>query len=339
MRRLIILFFLSISISLKGTNYYVKNSGSDSNTGLTDAQAWKSLAKVNKSYFSHGDVIYFKMGDTWRETLTVPSSGKPDNYITFTSYGSGNKPRILGSAKALAFSDQGNNIWKSATSVSDPWDAPVYQNEIFFESPDGSVKMGTHKINAGSMTSEYDWTWSGNYIYVYASSDPDTRYASVEIPQRESGIVIGNKEYTEYSGFEMRYCQRFGIYSMYPQPDVHGLIIDNCNISDMGDRTDQACYGINAMHNDMVVRNCIIHSISRRAISLNSNAPGIKFKISNILIENNTFYDGKHTTGVDISIGGGTNATSFDSVIIRRNLFYDDPQNNDRIKSNFCSEL
>jgi len=47
------------------TDYYVKNGGSDGNTGESDIQAWATIAKVNGWSFSAGDDVYFKCGDTW----------------------------------------------------------------------------------------------------------------------------------------------------------------------------------------------------------------------------------------------------------------------------------
>jgi hypothetical protein len=44
--------------------YYVKSTGSDSNSGLSDALAWKTISKVNSQTFSPGDTILFNCGDT-----------------------------------------------------------------------------------------------------------------------------------------------------------------------------------------------------------------------------------------------------------------------------------
>ena len=120
MRGILIAIFLSISSVISATHYYVKNTGSDSNTGLSDAQAWATISKVNSKTFAAGDTISFNKGDTWRETLSIPSSGTSSSYIVFNSYGSGVNPRILGSAKATNWTEtaSGSNIWKSGTTFS-----------------------------------------------------------------------------------------------------------------------------------------------------------------------------------------------------------------------------
>jgi len=61
-----------------GTIYYVDcNADGDAGagTGTGAAVAWKTIAKVNASSFSAGDSVLFNKGCTWREQLTVPSSG------------------------------------------------------------------------------------------------------------------------------------------------------------------------------------------------------------------------------------------------------------------------
>jgi hypothetical protein len=72
--------------------YYVKNAGDDSKDGLSDANAWETISKVNASSFSANDVIQFNRGDTWHEKLTPPSSGSIGNHIHFTAYGSSALP-------------------------------------------------------------------------------------------------------------------------------------------------------------------------------------------------------------------------------------------------------
>ena len=63
---LLTIFFILLSPVWAGaTDYYVKDDGNDSNTGLSDAQAWLTITKVNSFAFTDGDDVYFKCGDTW----------------------------------------------------------------------------------------------------------------------------------------------------------------------------------------------------------------------------------------------------------------------------------
>lgn len=104
--------FCVFSNNAFASNYYVNaNQGSDNWNGtvseggflpigcaddgnLSDCTdgPWQTVDKVNQSSFVPGDAIFFKRDDTFRDTLIIPSSGDAQNKITFTAYGSGNKP-------------------------------------------------------------------------------------------------------------------------------------------------------------------------------------------------------------------------------------------------------
>ncbi len=82
-----------------GTTYYVDNcdvTGNDTNNGTSTSTPWLTINKVNTSSFSAGDSILFRRGCTWREQLTIPSSGTTGNPITFGAYGTGDDPIISG---------------------------------------------------------------------------------------------------------------------------------------------------------------------------------------------------------------------------------------------------
>jgi hypothetical protein len=74
--------------------YYVKNGGSDSADGLSDADAWASLSKVSGSSFGAGDYVKFKMGSTFAGRLIVNWAGIQGSPITFSCYGAGALPII-----------------------------------------------------------------------------------------------------------------------------------------------------------------------------------------------------------------------------------------------------
>lgn len=98
MKRLLLALSLIASPALAATYYVDCAADGDAGAGTSPAAAvaWKTIAKVNGSAFAAGDSILFKKGCTWRETLTVPSSGAAGNVITFSSYGTGAAPIISG---------------------------------------------------------------------------------------------------------------------------------------------------------------------------------------------------------------------------------------------------
>lgn len=91
------IFVVMVSINfiavVESATYYVKDSGNDSSSGLSDGYAWKTIGKVNNFNFSASDIILFKRGSIFSdETLGNPGA---DN-ITFADYGTGEKPLIDG---------------------------------------------------------------------------------------------------------------------------------------------------------------------------------------------------------------------------------------------------
>ena len=95
------IFIVATAPIYAGTVYHVDaTNGSDANDGLSPANPWKTINKVNNSFFIPGDSILFKRGETWRETLIPPSHGASGNNITFGAYGTGDLPKIDGSTRS-----------------------------------------------------------------------------------------------------------------------------------------------------------------------------------------------------------------------------------------------
>ena len=110
--------------------FYVSPTGSDTNTGLTESQAWKTLAKVNGFAFQPGDVIRFQRGGSWSGGLTIKNSGQSGKPIMFTSYGSGVLPVISNPGGAGNYTSAirvtGQWVVVDGFKVSNAQDAGVY---------------------------------------------------------------------------------------------------------------------------------------------------------------------------------------------------------------------
>ena len=80
MRTHILLFTaLSLtSLNAFAADYYVDSSGgSDSASGTSPAEAWKTLARTRKGEIKPGDTVRLACGGIWREQL-IPVSGELD---------------------------------------------------------------------------------------------------------------------------------------------------------------------------------------------------------------------------------------------------------------------
>jgi uncharacterized repeat protein (TIGR02059 family) len=319
LKNALIILFLVFNTIASATNYYIRSSGNDTNNGLSSSAPWKTIAKVNVSSFLPGDTIFFNKGDTWREQLTAPSSGKAGAYIVFSSYGTGVAPKILGSTEVTAWTNDGGNVWYSNNEVADPY-ALDYDANIYFKETDGAITWGRVKKAAKvNLAVEYDWVWITNHIYIYSPIDPNIRYSGIEVSQLLNNINLNNKNYIAIDGLEIAYSGSAGIDEGWPRINLSGLIIKNCTIHHIGIKASYGAYGLSLYHSNMLIQNNIIHDSGRRNISLNIYNGNVQ--VHDIIVEGNTLYHGFHTTGVDMeSDGVGT----LDKITIRNNLIYDD---------------
>lgn len=80
--------------------YYVDATlGSDTNNGLSERAAWKSLSKVNGKVFPPGSRVLFKRGEKWQGQLVPQGSGTAHKPIVFSAYGTGELPAIEAAGK------------------------------------------------------------------------------------------------------------------------------------------------------------------------------------------------------------------------------------------------
>lgn len=321
--------------------YFIANDGDDDlNSGTLPTEPWETIAKVNGADFQPGDTILFRRGDTWRERLDITWSGTSDAHITFGAYGTGARPRILGSELASDWTEVAghDHVWQAATVLGQPFVG--HPSSIFFGASDGTTTWGRvqdiRAVNAcgssfANLQQEYDWCWADDTIYVYAPDDPGNRYAFVEVPQRRGSITMEShspQEYITIDGLELMFGTMYGYNDGWPMNyEVSGLDILNCHVGYIGIRGGDSAMGLVIWHSDMVVRNNEIHDCGRRSISYNvyvdndGHEDGLVFE--NVLFENNVLHNGYHTTGFDISHGDGRVGT-FRDFIFRNNFIWDD---------------
>lgn len=174
-------------------SYFVHASqGSDSNAGLSLAAPWQTINKVNTSSFSPGDTIYFARGQTWRETLTVPSSGDATGYVTFDAYGSGALPIISGAdIKAnSAFSADSGFAYSASYSLITNGSMMVWENGVRLTS---RASQALVQANPGS------FYLTGSTLYVSATDGSDIRSNGkvYEVPGRHRNVYTNGKNFVK----------------------------------------------------------------------------------------------------------------------------------------------
>ena len=98
-----------------GQTYYVSSfAGDDDNDGLSEAEPFATVSKVNGLDLQPGDSVLFKCGDVWRaDPLIITRSGAAEAPIMFGMYPSGcaDKPVLSGAQPIAGWSLSSGNVY------------------------------------------------------------------------------------------------------------------------------------------------------------------------------------------------------------------------------------
>lgn len=163
--------------------YYIDPNGNDSNNGMSEKSAWKTLSKVSASVFFPGDKILLKSGGVWNETLLLKGSGIAGAPIIVDKYGGEAKPILHGGGKAqntsTVYIDKGS-FWE------------VNNLEVTNTVPEGLTYAATGiLVKGGDKLDKYTTHVSIKNCYVHdvnAATAKQTNYIKVT-----GGIIINGK--------------------------------------------------------------------------------------------------------------------------------------------------
>ncbi len=169
---------------IKGTTYYVSNSGDDDADGMTPETAWKTIDRVNRSWFRKGDGVLFRRGDLWRGKTVETMPG-----VSYGAYGTGDKPKFYGWDENMAdrvlweLVDADHNIWKYTKEITDPGTLvfndgefnsrkliPSFRNMQFVCRDDESKPF----VMENEMTQDLDIFWFFDSVLEYGTSKGET---------------------------------------------------------------------------------------------------------------------------------------------------------------------
>jgi len=123
MTKIIFLFFIIISLSGMAQNvYYVNLSGNDSNDGLTENTAWRTIsyAASSSSPVNAGDTVYIKAGDYGNDDIFIDKNySVNDARISFIGYQS-----VPGDISSFDFT-YGDNVDATVMPLINPSDRTV----------------------------------------------------------------------------------------------------------------------------------------------------------------------------------------------------------------------
>jgi len=106
---------LVFPVFANATNYYISNSGNDSNTGTSPLGAWQSIVQLNNSFsaIGAGDTIFFKRGNIFYGSVLVKRSGAAGKPIVITAYGQGADPVISGFTSIIGWTKKQGGVWQA----------------------------------------------------------------------------------------------------------------------------------------------------------------------------------------------------------------------------------
>ncbi len=270
MKNALIIIFLTLSISVSATTYYVSTSGSDSNNGLSTSSPWATLSWAESHATAAGDIIALKKGDTWSlaTSVVIKHGGTTGSPITWDGslWGSGANGKILNTKDR---GDGNNALVHFITSGSHD---VVFKNII----ADGGnhqcfgIVIGYHSaISGNAQNNEHDITIDGCSILNIGSG-----------AAYNQGFLCGTW-YTDIWNITIQNCTLDGA--------------DDEQLTFYGGRTDEWDAQARECRN-VVIRNNTLTNWGRRGQSTGYGMQ-INNKATNVLIEGNTLTQGASGKG------------------------------------------
>ena len=141
-------------VSYTGTAYYVSNSGNDGNDGKSPEAAWATIDRVNQASLKPGDAVFFERGGTWRVQTLETKKG-----VTYSAYGEGAKPRLIGSPENGA----GEEKWSLLKGTENIW--------VFYKD---MLDCGVIALDDSTAAQKKIGFWNGTQYLEYAGQDAST---------------------------------------------------------------------------------------------------------------------------------------------------------------------
>jgi len=275
---------------------------------------YKTLSDIPS--LSPGDSVLFHAGEVWRETMSFNSSGEENNYIYFGRYGDGPDPKFLGSDKVTLWTETTTpNVWQADNNFKEISYGDG-DGRMFFLKNDSVIGWGdfSRNVDLSELSNEFEYTVNEttDIHYLYCIDDPNVIYDSVEISQRDKCFSFSAKNsYLIFENLDIKFAASKGIFGGYPAArGSTNLIFRHLTVQYIGYKGGPNDYGISFFHSNSLVENCFFSDCGRRAISINTyTSPEGGRRIENIIIRNNLFKRGYHTTSLDLSCMSQTGDT------------------------------
>lgn len=290
---------------ITGTVYYISSvRGNDANDGKSENTPWKSCEMLKNVPLAAGDTVLFECGSLFRESMGIISG------VTYSSYGTGKKPKFYGSINASQETDweqiapdlyryrenvvwhndignivfDGGRAWGIKIQKCDDCDMSLrlvgVSNGIDFFEEIPSVPFACGEqlphVNLAYFHS------NDGFVYLYCmGGNPARVFSSVELSQ---SVKIFNNGYTENVTFSNLHFANVACFAIRTV-GCKNMQVYNCAFEFIGGaiqfgfnapwRNYKTRYG-NAIENwggceGMTVKNCYFHQIYDAGITTQSN--------------------------------------------------------------------
>jgi hypothetical protein len=177
-----LLLFLLLPACSLATDYYFSNSGNDNNSGTTAATPWRTIDKLNNSFYllQPGDHIFFRRGDKFIGTIRVTVSGRQGQPVSFGAYGTGSDPVISGFASIKGWVKKEKNTWQAA--------APFLRSNLILVTMDAAPQQIGRYPNADERDAGYlrYENFIDNNIIIDSNFDQPHNWSGAEIVIRKN---------------------------------------------------------------------------------------------------------------------------------------------------------
>ncbi|MBR6509462.1 MAG: right-handed parallel beta-helix repeat-containing protein [Clostridia bacterium] len=263
--------------------HYISENGDDNNDGLSPEKPLKTVYGLKIGDILHGHAILFERGGTFRIPKTIIANGG----LFYGAYGSGEKPKLLGSIRDYA----DPNIWSE--KEKDIWVLKLPLSSASMMNFNNDTYLGVKKALYSEVVDNGDFyhdTDEGVLYLKCSLGNPGSVFDNIEIATTSYIFKTNNTNNVTIENLCMKYAACHGIICA----DVNDITIRNCEIGWVGgifvkDSLENR-YG-NAIEfwyraENIIVENCWIYQAFDAALTFQGDGPGIT-TFKNIHFENN----------------------------------------------------
>jgi hypothetical protein len=280
------------------TTYYISNSGSTSNTGLSPSSPWPFSKVTNKTSYGNGVKFLFHRGETFTGTINTGGyfPNPTTDSIIYDAYGAGAKP-IITTMDIFPNSNISAN-WKPVAGLTNVWVLKFkpyvnYTPRVWLNGKEYQRAKDSSQINSTRRTS-----WGNTdfqFLYVYSIGNPAKYYSSITSASFSNNTInIDGQNYVAIRNLDVRGSQGSTIDLAFSDH----VLIENCVIGKDGNKQGLRVNSINGL----IVKNNIFDTGERIKQDFNFSTEGGDGIIigqgntQNVEVYKNYFLDWRHSS-------------------------------------------